>query len=182
MTQEFTTFLLAMLPISELRGALPTSLILFKMTDFEALFWSILGNILVIPFVFFLLSLLQSKIISRISFLKSFSEKFLAFLKKRANSKNIENLVGLTLFVAVPFPLTGAWTGTIISYFLGIPFKLAFLSISVGVLLSAILVFSLTKTGILIEKSFGLSGLFLFLLALSLFLVFSQKNKKSYEK
>jgi Predicted membrane protein len=86
------------------------------------------------------------------------------------------------LFVAIPLPLTGAWTGTIISYFLGIPFKVAFLAISVGVLLSAILVFSLTKTGILIEKSFGLSGLFLFLLALSLFLVFSQKNKKSYEK
>jgi len=170
---------MAMLPIAEVRGALPFSLVFFKLKDSEAFFWSSLGNVLVVPLIFIFLNFLKSSLFQRVSFLKSFSDFFFSRLQKKYGSKSFKNLLGLALFVGIPLPFTGAWAGSIISFLLGLPFKVAFFAISAGVILSSILVFFATKTGIILEKNFGIAGIFVFLILISLFLLFSKKKNEN---
>lgn len=171
MDPKALTFLMAMFPIAEVRGALPLSLVFFKLKDSEALFWSISGNILIVPVIFLFLKFLQSAVFQKVSFLKSFSDFFFTKLQKKYGSRSFKNLFGLTLFVGIPLPFTGAWTGSIISFLLGIPFRFAFFAISLGVILSSILVFFTAKAGVLLEKNFGPTAIFIFLLLLSLLLL-----------
>jgi len=179
MDPRILTFLLAMLPISEVRGALPFSMIFFKLNDLEAIFWSILGNISIVPLIFIFLNFLKSNVFQKISWLKFLSNLFFEKIQKNYGSKTFKNLLGLTLFVGIPLPLTGAWSGAIISFLLQIPFQLAFLAISLGVVLSSILVFFITKTGILLEKNFGIMAVLLFFLLISLILIFSKKKNET---
>jgi len=61
----------------------------------------------------------------------------------------------LVLFVAIPLPLTGAWTGSLIAFLFKIPFKIAFPLISLGVIIAGVIVLALSLAGIAIEKYFG---------------------------
>lgn len=175
------TFLLAMLPVSELRGAMPVALTVFKLNTLEAFLISVLGNVLIVPLIFIFLNFLQSSLINNFSFTKRVSEKLFAFFKKRYSSTNIKHLVGLALFVAIPLPLTGAWTGSIIAFLLGISLKKALISIFAGVLVSGLIVLFLTKTGIFLENNFGWQALFSFLLIVALVLLFLSKKTKNNE-
>lgn len=179
MEPQTLTFLLAMLPISELRGAMPLALTVFKLGATRAFLLSVLGNILIVPVIFIFLNFLQSEVFNKVSFFKKISDKIFLFLRKRYGSTNIKHLLGLTLFVAIPLPLTGAWTGSIVAFLLGIPLKLALIAVSAGVLIGGLIVFSVTKTGILLEQSFGWQALFLFLLTVAFLLIFLNKKAQN---
>ena len=62
---------------------------------------------------------------------------------------------GLVLVVAIPLPVTGAWTGTLLAFLFGIKLKRAFPAIALGVLIAGAVVTTLTKAGIAVEKYFG---------------------------
>ncbi len=75
--------------------------------------------------------------------------------------------LALVAFVAVPLPLTGAWTASLVAFLFGIPFKKSFASISLGVITAGLIVTFITKTGIAIEKYYGWQVFVGFLLALA---------------
>jgi uncharacterized membrane protein len=112
-------------------------------------------------------------------------DKFFKWLFERTRKKvapivkKYEKL-GLTLFVAIPLPITGGWTGSIAAFLLGIPFKVAFPLITLGVFIAAVIVSFLTLSGVAIEKVFGL-GTLLIVVGTILLLYFGYKlikNKK----
>ncbi len=135
------------LPITELRGAIPIALTIYKMPVFPAYFFAVLGNI--VPVIFLLLYLKPfSDFLCRWHFLNIFF-KWL-FKRTHQYEEKFEKYGALFLlvFVAVPLPGTGAWTGSIAAFVFGIRFWYAFPAIVGGIIIAGIVV-TLTSLGII---------------------------------
>jgi len=132
------TLLWAMAPVSELRVAIPYAWSQ-GMNHTLAYVLSVIGNIIpVVPLLLFLGPV--SKFLRRFRpFDKFFSWWFSHTLRRSRLVEKYEAL-GLVLFVMIPLPITGAWTGSVAAFLLGIRFRFAFPAIIVGVLLAGIIV------------------------------------------
>mgnify|MGYP001052312725 FL=1 len=134
------TLLAAALPVSELRGAIPLAIGVYGYDPWHAYLLSVLGNLLpVIPLLLFLGPVSD--------WLRRFAiwDRFFTWLFSRTRRKYIREhesfgLTALALFVAVPLPVTGAWTGCAIAFLVGFRFWPALAAISIGVLLAGVVV------------------------------------------
>jgi uncharacterized membrane protein len=143
---QVLVFIISALPIVELRGAIPLAIYSFNLPWYEALGLSALGNILPVPFLLlFFESLL--KLINRTEGGRKFSGWLLKMTGERAKKVERYERIGLMLFVAIPLPWTGAWTGSIIAFLLGIKFSRALLSIACGVVIAGAIVVCLCLLG-----------------------------------
>lgn len=135
--------LLAMLPIFELRGSIPVGILVMKLDVVQVIIWSVIGNMIPIFFILFFFGPIE-KLLRKISFFNKFFDWL--FARTKAKSASIEKYeeIGLMLFVGIPLPLTGAWTGCLAAYI----FKLSYLSslfyIFLGVLIACAIVVTLT--------------------------------------
>ncbi|MDI6840860.1 MAG: small multi-drug export protein [bacterium] len=138
MHAKIITLLLAMAPISELRGAIPYALSQ-GMGYVEAYIFSIIGNLIpAIPLLLLLGPI--SEFLRRFKPFENFFTWWFGYTLRRSKLVERYECIGLTLFVAIPLPITGAWTGSVAAFLLGIKFKFAFPSIVLGVLLAGIIV------------------------------------------
>ena len=145
---EVATMLIAMIPIGELRAAIPLGVTLYKLPIFSSLIWSIIGNM--IPVYFILIAF--EKVSQFLRAHSTHADKFFTWLFERTRKKLENNIVrygafALALFVAVPLPVTGAWTGTLAAFVFGINKKKAFFAILLGVIAAGIIVSTLTFGG-----------------------------------
>jgi uncharacterized membrane protein len=138
-TQSLIVFILSIIPISELRGALLVGIPVYHMHWYIALPIAIAGNLLPIPFVFFFIDRVR-RLFAKMGILGVWTEKFLARTARRTDSIQKYGKLGLAVFVAIPLPLTGAWTGIIAAYLLGMKFRDAFPAIIAGVIGAGIIV------------------------------------------
>ena len=133
-------------PISELRGAIPVAISAFHFPWYYALLFGIIGNLLPVPFILLFLDTIV-QLLSKVRFF----DKLLKWLfeRTRRRGKIIERYerIGLVLFVAIPLPITGAWTGSLAAVLFGIKSRYAFLSIFVGVLIAGVIVTCATLLG-----------------------------------
>lgn len=135
------------LPISELRGAIPVAMGIYGMGPLEAYFLSVLGNLIpVVPLLLFLEPV--SEYLRRYRIFDIFFT-WLFSRTRRNHSESFEKygLLALTIFVAVPLPVTGAWTGCAAAFVFGIRFKHSFPAIAAGVMIAGIIVTAVTMTG-----------------------------------
>lgn len=140
--KEFVTLILAMLPISELRGAIPFG-VHSNIPFIKVLAISVIGNLIpVIPLYFLLNKILL--FLSRSGPGKKFSGWLVAHTLKKSRVIQVYEMVGLIIFVGIPLPITGAWTGTIASVLLKLKFRYYIIGIVCGVLLAAAIVSLLT--------------------------------------
>jgi len=141
MTEEIAWVLLASVsPISELRVGIPLGISLGLEPWFTFLI-AVIANALIFLPVFFALRLFYDKVLFRIPLFN----KYLDNLRKRGKPKvDKYGFWGLVLFVAVPLPLTGAYTGTILAWLLGMNWRKAFLAVGLGVLVAGIVVLLIT--------------------------------------
>jgi uncharacterized membrane protein len=133
-------------PISELRGAIPIATIEYGFPWYYAYLFSVIGNILPVPFLLLFLDRIIL-LLCRIPFLERPIQWFLNHTRRRGKIVERYERIGLALFVAIPLPITGAWTGSILAVILGIKFKYAFLSIVAGILISGVIVTCATQLG-----------------------------------
>jgi small multidrug export protein len=137
--KQLIVFIISMLPILELRGGLIAASLL-GLPPIESYLIAIIGNIIPVPFIL----LLMNKILKAMekSRFKIFN-KIHSFLHKKImkNKDSIEKygFWGLVLFVGIPLPGTGAWTGSIIAAFLEMDRKKAFFAILLGMLMASII-------------------------------------------
>ena len=137
MTREIALTLLATIaPISELRGGIPLGISL-GLDPLFTFFVAIIANALIFFPVFFALRLFYDKFLYRIPLF----DKYLDNLRKRGKPK-VEKygFWGLTLFVAIPLPITGAYTGTILAWLLGMDWRRAFPPVAIGVVIAGVIV------------------------------------------
>ena len=139
LSQKILTALIAMLPLAELRGSMPYALFVLKLKWPEALLWSIIGNFIpVIPFLFFL-----ERFAGRLMKYPRWNRIMTwTFNRTRSKSGVIEKFeaVGLALFVGVPLPLTGAWSGCIAAFLFRIPMRHSIPAILAGILIAGVVV------------------------------------------
>jgi uncharacterized membrane protein len=169
--------ILAAVPVTELRASIPLAVAMGVDPSLAFLF-SVLGNILpALPLLLFLGPAFN--LAARIPFL----ERFLHGLLERTRSKGDQvakyGTLGLVLFVAVPAPGTGVWTGTLLAFLFGIPFVPAFFAILGGAVTAGVLV-TLATVGAFsaIRGGYGVI-LLIVLAALALFFALRKKGDKS---
>lgn len=143
MPPELYVILVAALPVVELRGAIPLGVAL-GLSPGEAFLLALLGNLLVAPVALFLLPWAVA-LLTRVPLLA----KLWAALEARVRLKGEEQVqrlgaLGLLLFVAVPLPGTGAWSGAVLAVVLGLKRRYALPAISLGVLAAGLIVLLLT--------------------------------------
>jgi len=138
---ELIIFFVSMLPIVELRGAIPLALSVYHLSPLSAFFFSVLGNLIPVIFLLWWLEPI-SKFLSRhfVFFQKFFNWLFERTRRKHSRKFEIWGSLALVSFVAIPFPLTGGWTGAVAAFVFGIPFKKAFPLIALGIILAGLLV------------------------------------------
>ncbi|MFQ5840522.1 MAG: COG2426 family protein [Candidatus Methylomirabilales bacterium] len=137
---ELATFLIAALPVSELRGAIPVALSVYGLPLWSALLWAILGNMAPVPWILLVLDPV-ARFLSR----WRVGERFFAWLFARTRRRGESYLrlyreLGLVLFVAIPLPMTGAWTGAVLAFLFGVPFWRALWLLFTGVTVAALIV------------------------------------------
>ncbi len=150
-------FLMSMVPLIELRGAIPYGLG-FDLDPFFTYGLAILGNCLPVPFIlFFIKSILSFMQRSRVGFFRRVSTFVTEKAQKNFHKVQKYAVFGLYLFVAIPLPGTGAWTGSLIAALLDMKKRYAFLSIFLGVLTAGVimwLISFLVKQGIVSGLAF----------------------------
>ena len=143
---ELATFLMAMTPVGELRLALPVAILGYHLPIFEAFFLAIIGNF--VPA--FLILLFGNKFHNYVQKQAGFfwGKKWANILKraqdKFAGDYQKYGLIGLMIFIGVPIPGTGAWTGALAAFVLGIPFKKSWPYVLAGIIISAFLTLAIT--------------------------------------
>ena len=170
---ELAVFITSMLPIIELRGAIPLGINFYHLVWYKVVVLAIIGNILPILPILFLLDKI-SKLLSKIPILKKFFDWL--FTRTRKRSKIIEDyeMLGLAIFVGIPLPGTGAWTGSVAAFLLGLKYVPSIIAIFCGVLLAAVIV-----TGLSLLRMWGLIIICAVIIILLLRAIYiSRKNKK----
>ncbi|TVU44541.1 hypothetical protein EJB05_03986, partial [Eragrostis curvula] len=136
---DAVVFALATLPVIELRGAIPAGYWM-RLHPVRLTVLAVLGNMVPVPFIILYLKKLARFLSQRSASAARIMD--LLFERARRKAAPVEEFqwLGLMLFVAVPFPGTGAWTGAIIASVLGMPFWSGFSANFVGVVLAGLLV------------------------------------------
>ena len=160
-------FLVSMLPLIELRGAIPIA----ESMNLNILVYyivAIIGNMIPVPFIYlFARKLLEwgkdKKIIGKFfTFCLEKGQKGGEKLKESAGNKGI--FWALMIFVGIPIPGTGAWTGTLAASILDIDFKTSILAVSLGVILAGIIM----SVGSKVVSLFGWVGVFIIVLIIAI--------------
>ncbi len=137
-----TVFLISMLPVIELRGAIPVGYNIMGLDIVPVIIISILGNILPVPF----LILFGGKVLNYFASFPRFGKPFRKILEigeKKVKKMKKTLFLGLLTFVAIPLPGTGAWTGALISITLGLDLKRSFPPVALGVLIAGAIITAL---------------------------------------
>ena len=154
-TNYLIVFLISMIPLIELRGAIPYA-IYFNLPIIPSYIIAIIGNMLPVPFIY----LFARKILEWGKDKKVIGKFFTWCLNKgEKGGKKLTSKAGrglyfaLFLFVGIPLPGTGAWTGTLAASLLNMDFKKSIIAIMSGVILAGIIMGLLSVFGINIVKS-----------------------------
>lgn len=172
------TFIIALLPIFELRGAIPFGMSTqiwqgLALTPFVSFLTSFLGTTLIIPIIAIifipLINLLkQSKLFKNIAttFENKIKSKTNSITQKGTNKLN--KLISVFLFVAIPLPLTGVYTGTCVAVMLGLNFYEILLTVASGNLIAGLIILLIST----VFKNNTLTVIMAFALLTVLFIVF----------
>lgn len=145
-SKELVVFIISLLPVFELRGGLVAAAIL-KIPYIKAAIICTIGNILPIPFILLFLNRIFNKMEKW-----NWSKKLVTFFRNRAHKNkskiNKYGILGLVLFVGIPLPGTGAWTGALVAAVFDMDIKKACVGILLGIVV-ALIIMSLISYGII---------------------------------
>ena len=139
MKDIFLTFLVAMVPVVELRGAIPFGVVR-GLNIWTAIIASVLGNLVPVPFIILFIRRIfawmrahMPKLDGLVTRMEKKAEKNRAAVEKYA-------FWGLAILVAIPLPGTGAWTGALVAAMMEMRLKRAFPAIVIGVVIAGVIV------------------------------------------
>jgi uncharacterized membrane protein len=146
--KEIVVMWMAMLPILELRGAIPFAICAKPALPVaSAYIFAVVGNFIpVIPILLFLRPV--SDYLRKVPVFDRFFTWLFARTRRRGRLVEKYEAIGLTMFVAIPLPVTGAWTGALLAFIFGIRLKYAVPCILAGILIAGVVV-TLAAKGVL---------------------------------
>jgi len=136
--RELCVFFCSMIPIIELRGAIPMGAIL-GLPWWQSYLLSVLGNMLPVPFILlFIKAVLKWMTNSKIKFFNKLAGWLNRKVEKNRDKIAKYSFWGVCFFVAVPLPVTGAWTGSLVAAMIDMKFWKALLSCLFGVMIAGV--------------------------------------------
>ena len=142
----FSTILMAMVPVIELRGAIPFG-VAAGISVKQALVCAIIGNLIPIPFILLFLRRVFVWMRKISTGFENLVEKRELRAKRKKGIVDKYEIIGLIILVAIPLPGTGAWTGALVATVLDIRMRRALPAITIGVIIAGILVSVITYGG-----------------------------------
>lgn len=139
--EELTVLLCSMIPIVELRGSIPVGWFAFDMPWWLVYLLAVIGNLIPVPFILLLIrKVLEWMERSKVRFFN----RLAGWISRKAD-KNIDKIQkygfwGVCLFIAIPLPMTGAWTGSLVAATIKMNFWKAFFSALLGVMIAGVIV------------------------------------------
>lgn len=149
--KEYIVIIIGALPISELRGAIPLALY-YGMSLSKAFWLSIFGNTIFIAPALFLFEPISNRL-RKFKIWARFFDWLFERTKKNADTIQKYEALGLAIFVAIPLPMTGAWSGVVAASLFKIRFRYAFIAIVAGVIGAGLIVSVLCALGIMSWKA-----------------------------
>ena len=143
---EWVAFIISMVPLLELRGGLLAASLL-GVSILTAVPICIIGNVIPVPFILWFITPIFSWL-KKTKLFRPMVEKLEARAMSKKGSIEKGYFWGLALFVGIPLPGTGAWTGALIAALLNIPFKKSFPAILLGILIATVIM-ALVSYGLL---------------------------------
>lgn len=137
------TMAVSMLPVLELRGAIPFGVGL-GLNPWQAMIASIIGNMIPVPFIILFIRRIFTWLRKKSSRLESFVGRLEARAEGKWEKVHRYETLGLIILVAIPLPGTGAWTGALIAALMNMSLKRAMLPIFIGVVIAGLLITGLT--------------------------------------
>ena len=142
--KEILIFIISLMPILELRGGLLAATLL-NVNPVSAYIISIIGNVLPVPFILlFIKKILTWMGKSKVKMLKKIVKKLENKVEKNKHKIEKYGYLGLVLFVGIPLPGTGAWTGCLLAALLDMNRKKSFLCILTGIIMASIIMMILS--------------------------------------
>lgn len=141
------TALLSFMPISELRGAIPFA-IANGIPWYLAAPFAVVLNILVAPVCWIFLATVH-KLFYKLGWYRNWFDRFIEKARNKLHA-GVEKWgwLGISIFVAIPLPMTGAWTGTLGAWVLGVSRKRTILAVAIGVICAGVIVTAVVMLGI----------------------------------
>jgi len=139
------TFLIAMIPVTELRASIPVAYEKFGLTAFSAWFWSVAGTYSAMVVILLLLDPVANFLSKHFNVFKKFFNWFFDHTRKRANHK-FEKYGEWAVFMlaAIPIPFLGGMTGALAAFIFGVPKKISLPLLLFGTMLSGAIVLAIT--------------------------------------
>ena len=142
---ELGVFFLSMLPVTELRAAIPIGLQIYHLPVITTWILAVVGNLVPTAIILYVMPRIH-EIVMRYKIFGTMVTKQLEKAEKKFHKHyTTYGKIALVLFVGIPLPLTGAWTGSLAAFVFNIRFKEAFPLIALGVALSATIVTVITR-------------------------------------
>ena len=145
--KEYIVIIVGALPIAELRGAIPLALS-FGMSMSKAFWLSIIGNVIFVAPALVLFEPVSNSL-RKFKLWARFFDWLFERTKKKADTIQKYEALGLAIFVAIPLPMTGAWSGVVAATLFKIRFRYAFIAIIAGVFGAGLIVLTLCALGIM---------------------------------
>lgn len=146
---ELVVIITSALPILELRGGIPVAMTLLDFPWYYAFLLGVVGNLLPVPFILLFLDYV-TRLLSKVRFFERILNWLFERTRRRGKIIQKYERIGLVLFVSIPLPITGAWTGALAAVIFGLRFRHAFLCIFIGVLIAGAIVTCLSYFGLAI--------------------------------
>lgn len=140
----FTVFVSAMAPIGELRGSIPLGLEVYRLDPWTTFFVSVLGNMIPVFFILWLIDPVSEFLRKRFGFMDRFFSWLFERTRKHGARFDRWGPFALLFFVAIPLPMTGAWTGALAAFLFGIKMRHAIPILLLGVMVAGIIVTFMT--------------------------------------
>jgi len=141
---EWTTFFISMIPVTELRASIPIGIEVYHLAVWKVWILAVLGDIIPAVVILYLTPYVHKWMIKR-KFLGGILTKKLESAEKAfAGKYNKYGSIALIIFIGIPLPMTGSWTGSLVAFIFNIPFRKSLPLIVLGVCMAATLVTLIT--------------------------------------
>jgi len=144
---DIVVVIIATLPIVELIGAIPVAMHLFDMPIPRSYILCVIGNIIPVPFILLLLGPV-SRFLRKLKIFDRFFGWLFARTRRRSETIRKYEELGLIIFVAIPLPVTGAWTGSLAAFLFGLRFWPSFFCALAGVCIAGVIVTTFSALGL----------------------------------
>jgi len=146
---HLATLLIAMLPIGELRVSIPVAFGVYQLDIISAFVFSVIGNMIPVVFLVWFLGPFSGYLIARFKLAKRFFDWLFVRTRHKFAGKYAKwGELALVIFVAIPLPMTGGWTGAVAAFLFGIPKFRSVVLVGLGVVLAGVIV-TLATTGVI---------------------------------